>query len=87
MAVSVAVLVRMAVVGVGVVRMYMRHGFMAMWVRMGTGRDRVVMRLVLMVLVVRMHVGMLQHLMAMRVGVVFRQVQPDTKGHQAGRCQ
>ena len=84
---SVAVLVRMAVVGIGVVRMHMRHGFMAMQMRMGPGRDRMAMRLVLMVLVVRMHVRMLQHLMAVCMGVVFCQVQPDTKGHQAGSCQ
>ena len=77
----------MAMVGIGKVRMHVRHGFMAMWVRMGTGHDRVVMRLVLVVLVVRMHMGMLQHFMAVRMGVVFCQVQPDTEGHQAGSCQ
>lgn len=73
----------MAVVGIGVVCMTVRHGFVPM--RMGPAHGRMVMTL--MVLVVRMHVGMLQHLMAVRVGVVFSQVQPNTKGHQAGSHQ
>ena len=77
----------MAVVGIGVVRVSMCHGFMAMWMRMGPGNRRVVMRLMLVVLIMRVRVFMLQHLVVVRVGVVFCQVQPDTKSHQAGSCQ
>ena len=67
------------------VRMGVRHGFMAVPMRVLplTGNSMVVR----VVCIVRVQVLVLQKLMLVRMGVVFSQVQPDTQCHQTGGCE
>ena len=75
----------MTMVGIGKVRMGVRHGFMAVSMRVLplTGDSMVVG----VVCIVCVQVLMLQKLMLVRMGVVFSQVQPDTQCHQTGGCE
>ena len=72
--------------------MAMGHGFVLMVMRMGA-RNRWFVNMRVMVnppfffITMGMWVGMRQHFMAVRVGVVFGQVQPDSQGHETSSNQ
>ena len=75
----------MAMMGIGVMRMAMGHGLVAVAVRMlPFNRRHMPMRVVF---IVRMQVLVFQRLMPVCMRMVFGQMQPYPKAHQGGSSQ
>ena len=67
---------------VGVMHVFMNHGFVLVWVRMGLNSVPCKIVHVLMVLVMRMGVRVFNVFVGMLMFVPFGEMQPNTETHQ-----
>jgi hypothetical protein len=73
---------RMPVVGIRIMRMLVRHGFVLVAMSVPLPRRYWAVMSVLVVHIVFVLVGVLHRLVKMRVCVPFREVQPDAESHE-----